>query len=281
MTKGSTPSVSTPPAPQPHRNDAEYARKLALAILSTLESKGLLSKLDVEAILHVAHRTAVAAPAPDLSPVTPVAENTVTQSKTEDQPSYKSKDRPTDPVAASSEQPAAASDDATPKTVMPETEEQPEKTALQTGSHEQTGDDEAAAPRRPLGPAVLGTRWVKPDTVTPEAATRDSTDRLAHEPDAVKVTGQAQAAPARNRPLAPAILTGKPQTGPDATWTEPTGTETAEPQRSKDEVKSSVQENLEASQDKAEAQSNRTPLEKENLKDRDNDTALVIDLNLD
>lgn len=274
MTKGSTPSTSTSPAPQPHRNDAEYARKLALAILSTLESKGLLSTLDVEAILHVAHRTAMAAPAPDPSPAA--------ESKTDDQKSNKSEDRPASATLESSEQPAAESGDSTTKAVTQEKEEEKEKVAPQAGSDKEGSNEKtAAAPQRPLGPAVLGTRWVKPDTVAPEAATRDSTDRLLLEPDAVKVTGQAQAAPARNRPLAPAILTGKPETRPEATWTEPEGTETAAPQLSEDEVKSSVQSNLEAIEAKAQAQSKKAPLEKEPPKDRDTDTALVIDLNLD
>lgn len=64
MTTGPTP---TPPP----RNEGEYARKLALAILSTLEQKGLLTRLDVDTILHAAHRAATppaparsAAPAP-------------------------------------------------------------------------------------------------------------------------------------------------------------------------------------------------------------------------
>ncbi|WP_291426386.1 hypothetical protein [Deinococcus sp.] len=55
MTNGPTP---TPPP----RNEAEHARKLALAILSTLEKKGLLTELDVDTILHAAYRSASAAP---------------------------------------------------------------------------------------------------------------------------------------------------------------------------------------------------------------------------
>ena len=74
MTNGPTP---TPPP----RNEGEYARKLALAILSTLEKKGLLTSLDVDTILHVAHRSAQApdsapAPAPaavDEAPPAPAA----------------------------------------------------------------------------------------------------------------------------------------------------------------------------------------------------------------
>ncbi|MFC5848133.1 hypothetical protein [Deinococcus petrolearius] len=65
MTTGPTP---TPPP----RNEGEYARKLALAILSTLEQKGLLSRLDVDTILHAAHRAAAPpAPARPAAPVGP------------------------------------------------------------------------------------------------------------------------------------------------------------------------------------------------------------------
>lgn len=65
MTTGPTP---TPPP----RNEGEYARKLALAILSTLEQKGVLSRLDVDTILHAAHRAAnPPAPARPAAPVGP------------------------------------------------------------------------------------------------------------------------------------------------------------------------------------------------------------------
>lgn len=65
MTTGPTP---TPPP----RNEGEYARKLALAILSTLEQKGVLSRLDVDTILHAAHRAATPpAPARPAAPVGP------------------------------------------------------------------------------------------------------------------------------------------------------------------------------------------------------------------
>lgn len=50
--------MSGPTPTPPPKNDGEYARKLALAILSTLENKGLLTRLDVDTILHAAHRAA-------------------------------------------------------------------------------------------------------------------------------------------------------------------------------------------------------------------------------
>lgn len=67
MTKSGAP---TPPPP----NEAEYARKLALAILSTLQTKGLLSAAEVDSILIAARRAAqgqaspVPAPAADARP---------------------------------------------------------------------------------------------------------------------------------------------------------------------------------------------------------------------
>ncbi|WP_034383415.1 hypothetical protein [Deinococcus sp. YIM 77859] len=46
----------------PSSNDVEYVRKLALAILSTLQSRGLLSAEDVDAILIAARRAAQGSP---------------------------------------------------------------------------------------------------------------------------------------------------------------------------------------------------------------------------
>lgn len=62
MTKGPTPA-SAP------RNEGEYARKLALAILSTLEQKGILTRFDVDTILQAAHRAAQGTPATPPPPV--------------------------------------------------------------------------------------------------------------------------------------------------------------------------------------------------------------------
>lgn len=53
MTRQGAP---TPPPPPPM--DTEYVRKLALAILSTLQSKGLLSAGEVDSILIAARRAA-------------------------------------------------------------------------------------------------------------------------------------------------------------------------------------------------------------------------------
>lgn len=63
-------------APTPPPNEAEYARKLALAILSTLQSKGLLSAAEVDSILIAARRAAQgqAAPAPAAPPSAPAAD---------------------------------------------------------------------------------------------------------------------------------------------------------------------------------------------------------------
>lgn len=54
--------MKTGPVPTPPpKNEGEYARKLALAILSTLEQKGILSRFDVDTILQAAHRAAQSA----------------------------------------------------------------------------------------------------------------------------------------------------------------------------------------------------------------------------
>ena len=47
----------TPPAPS--ATEVEYVRKLSLAILSTLQAKGLLSADEVDAILIAARRAAL------------------------------------------------------------------------------------------------------------------------------------------------------------------------------------------------------------------------------
>ncbi|WP_200939648.1 hypothetical protein [Deinococcus sp. Leaf326] len=120
MTTGPTP---TPPP----RNEGEYARKLALAILSTLEQKGILSRLDVDTILHAAHRAA--------SPPLP------------------------------------------------------------------------ARPAAPVGPALLGTRWVKPgdpSSAAPPVAP------IAGQPEVPDEAGPARTAPAAatpgSKPAAPPVI---------------------------------------------------------------------------
>jgi hypothetical protein len=55
MTRQDGSSLSTPSGPT---SDGDYTRKLALAILSTLQSRGLLSAADVDAILIAARRSA-------------------------------------------------------------------------------------------------------------------------------------------------------------------------------------------------------------------------------
>lgn len=74
------PGAPTPPSP----HDTEYVRKLALAILSTLQSKGLLSAEDVDAILIAARRAAQGQPersqdapsrAPQITVQPPVSHN--------------------------------------------------------------------------------------------------------------------------------------------------------------------------------------------------------------
>lgn len=50
--------MTRPDVPTPPPTDAEYVRKLALAILSTLQNKGLLSAGEVDSILIAARRAA-------------------------------------------------------------------------------------------------------------------------------------------------------------------------------------------------------------------------------
>ncbi|WP_019585426.1 hypothetical protein [Deinococcus apachensis] len=50
--------MTRPDVPTPPPTDAEYVRKLALAILSTLQNKGLLSPAEVDSILIAARRAA-------------------------------------------------------------------------------------------------------------------------------------------------------------------------------------------------------------------------------
>ncbi|SMB92804.1 hypothetical protein [Deinococcus hopiensis] len=57
-----------PPAIHPP-TDAEYVRKLALAILSTLQNKGLLTPDEVDAILIAARRAAQQGGTPPAAPV--------------------------------------------------------------------------------------------------------------------------------------------------------------------------------------------------------------------
>ncbi|BDP41948.1 hypothetical protein DAETH_19170 [Deinococcus aetherius] len=68
MTQSGAPTPPLPPL-----NEAEYARKLALAILSTLQTKGLLSAAEVDAILIAARRAAQGQGTP-AAPSTPPAQ---------------------------------------------------------------------------------------------------------------------------------------------------------------------------------------------------------------
>ncbi|MCP2013101.1 hypothetical protein L1280_000229 [Deinococcus sp. HSC-46F16] len=52
------PDAQAPPQPAPSATEVEYVRKLSLAILSTLQAKGLLSADEVDAILIAARRAA-------------------------------------------------------------------------------------------------------------------------------------------------------------------------------------------------------------------------------
>ncbi|MBB5233395.1 hypothetical protein [Deinococcus budaensis] len=59
MTRRDVPPASpSGPAPSSSSSETEYVRKLSLAILSTLQSKGLLSADEVDAILIAARRAA-------------------------------------------------------------------------------------------------------------------------------------------------------------------------------------------------------------------------------
>ncbi|MEW6422581.1 MAG: hypothetical protein AB1511_12780 [Deinococcota bacterium] len=57
-----------PTPPPSHPNDAEYVRRLALAILGTLQSKGLLTADEVDTILIAARRAAQGQPVPENRP---------------------------------------------------------------------------------------------------------------------------------------------------------------------------------------------------------------------
>lgn len=178
MTSGSAPT----PSPSP-KNEAEYARKLALAILSTLESKGFLTKIDVDTILAVAHRAALQGESATGTEPAGGAGGTAADGAPASQPLANQ------PLAAT---PAPAS--------RPHA---PARTVL----------DAPVEVKRPLGPAVLGTRWVKPDAaVTP---VRTETEDLVHEAGAVKIVAQGTSeVAAPRRLLAPPIVTaGKEKEG--------------------------------------------------------------------
>lgn len=178
MTSGSAPT----PSPSP-KNEAEYARKLALAILSTLESKGFLTKIDVDTILAVAHRAALQGESATGTEPAGGAGGTAADGAPASQPLA---DQPLAATPAPASRPHA-----------------PARTVL----------DAPVEVKRPLGPAVLGTRWVKPDAaVTP---VRTETEDLVHEAGAVKIVAQGTSeVAAPRRPLAPPIVTaGKEKKG--------------------------------------------------------------------
>ena len=178
MTSGSAPT----PSPSP-KNEAEYARKLALAILSTLESKGFLTKIDVDTILAVAHRAALQGESATGTEPAGGAGGTAADGAPASQPLA---DQPLAATPAPASRPHA-----------------PARTVL----------DAPVEVKRPLGPAVLGTRWVKPDAaVTP---VRTETEDLVHEAGAVKIVAQGTSeVAAPRRPLAPPIVTaGKEKEG--------------------------------------------------------------------
>lgn len=237
MNSGPTPT-------QLPKNEAEYARKLALAILSTLESKGLLSKLDVDTILHVAHRAALQAQAE--------------AEKAEDAETETTENAEEGSENALGESPKA------------------KETGLNTQSETESSDPQEpttkptpsvlTAPievKRPLGPAVLGTRWVKPDAPTPEVA---APQEFTHDPGAVRVVGQS---PAKDRPLAPAILSGT-KSEPEPAPAQPTEEKPVSPE--------DAARNLQNLESRVQDQHKADPGGKE--KDR-TDSPLVIDLNLD
>jgi hypothetical protein len=60
MSQDDRPTPAQPPAAQPPGEDI-YSRKLILAILSTLQHKGLLSSTEVDHIILAARRSAEAA----------------------------------------------------------------------------------------------------------------------------------------------------------------------------------------------------------------------------
>lgn len=72
MTRQGAP---TPPPSNP--NDAEYVRRLALAILSTLQSKGVLTADEVDTILIAARRAAQSQPTPENRPAPRLPQVTV------------------------------------------------------------------------------------------------------------------------------------------------------------------------------------------------------------
>lgn len=183
MTSGSAPT----PSPSP-KNEAEYARKLALAILSTLESKGFLTKIDVDTILAVAHRAALQGESATGTEPAGGAGGTAADGAPAGQPpaSQPLADQPLAATPAPASRPHA-----------------PARTVL----------DAPVEVKRPLGPAVLGTRWVKPDAaVTP---VRTETEDLVHEAGAVKIVAQGTSeVAAPRRLLAPPIVTaGKEKEG--------------------------------------------------------------------
>ncbi|MPY66056.1 hypothetical protein F8S09_05010 [Deinococcus sp. SDU3-2] len=64
------PDAQVPP-PAPSATEVEYVRKLSLAILSTLQAKGLLSADEVDAVLIAARRAAQGAPVATPAPAAP------------------------------------------------------------------------------------------------------------------------------------------------------------------------------------------------------------------
>ncbi|MFC3861755.1 hypothetical protein ACFOPQ_13390 [Deinococcus antarcticus] len=193
MTSGSAPT----PSPSP-KNEAEYARKLALAILSTLESKGFLTKIDVDTILAVAHRAALQGESATGTEPAGGAGGTAADGAPASQPPASQPPASQPPASQPlADQPLAA-------TPAPASRPHaPARTVL----------DAPVEVKRPLGPAVLGTRWVKPDAaVTP---VRTETEDLVHEAGAVKIVAQGTSeVAAPRRLLAPPIVTaGKEKEG--------------------------------------------------------------------
>ena len=154
MTTGPTP---TPPP----RNEGEYARKLALAILSTLEQKGVLSRLDVDTILHAAHRAAnPPAPARPATPVGPAVLGTrwvkPGEAPAPGAPAAASTSAPTIVLAAD---PAVAPDAGQLQSTAPAQDALPTAETHPTETHPaETGpaEPEAVPPaRKPAAPPVI------------------------------------------------------------------------------------------------------------------------------
>lgn len=178
--------MKTGPVPTPPpKNEGEYARKLALAILSTLEQKGILSRFDVDTILQAAHRAAqTASPQGSIPAPSPQVQITLSPA-------------PPAPLGTRWVKPAEAAPKREPEKSNEKSEPEKSDSAKGSLSSQEKPSQEKSNPEKP-SPAKSE---AKPATRPPEAGLVPPEERGQGAAEAeVRSTHKKNTTPAENQP---------------------------------------------------------------------------------